>query len=55
MHEKNIFLDKPMITSSHFNRLHRSLRQSFCMQTSVLKIRQSNIVCQKQQFFSVLT
>jgi len=25
MHEKNIFLDKPMITSSHFNRLYRSL------------------------------
>jgi len=29
MHEKNIFLDKPMITRSHFNRLYQSLRQSF--------------------------
>jgi len=47
MHENNIFLDKPMITSSHFNRLYRSLRQSFCMQmqTSVLIIKQSDIVC----------
>jgi len=25
MHEKNIFLDKPIITSSHFNQLYRSL------------------------------
>jgi len=31
MHENNIFIDKPMITSSHFNRLYRSLRQSFCV------------------------
>jgi len=54
MHENNIFLDKPMITSSHFNRLYRSLRQSFCMQTSVLKIKQSHIVC-KKQFLCVLT
>jgi len=55
MHENNIFLDKPMITSSHFNRLYRSLRQSFYVQTSVLKIKQSDIICQKQQFLSVLT
>ena len=33
-----------MITSSHFNRLYRSLHQSFCMQTSVLIIKQSDIV-----------
>ena len=42
MHEKNIFLDKPMITSSHFNRLYRSLRQSFVNISSTCKLQYLN-------------
>jgi len=58
MHEKNIFLDKPMITSSHFNWLYHSLRQSFGNISSACKLqylhKQSDIVFQKQEFLSVL-